>query len=66
MDSILSLKYTVDENRQNKFPTNNNITEEIVRQNYLELFYPTETTWRLKTIVDFTDAFYGVLDAKIK
>ena len=66
LDSILSLKYTVDENRQNKFPTNNNITEEIVRQNYLELFYPTETTWRLKTIVDFTDAFYGVLDAKIK
>ena len=66
LDSILSLKYTVDENRQNKFPTNNNITEEIVRQNYLELFYPTETEWRLKTIFDFTDAFYGVLDAKIK
>ena len=66
LDSILSLKYTVDENRQNKFPTNNKITEEIVRQNYLELFYPTETEWRLKTIFDFTDAFYGVLDAKIK
>ncbi len=66
LDSILSLKYTVDENRQNKFPTSNKITAEIVRQNYLELFYPTETEWRLKTIFDFTDAFYGVLDAKIK
>ena len=65
-DSILSLKYTVDENRQYRFPTNNKITEEIVRQNYYELFYPTETKWRTKTIEDFTDAFSGVLGAKIK
>lgn len=65
-DSILSLKYTVDENRQYHYPTDNKITAEIVRQNYLELFYPTETQWRLKTIVDFTDAFYGVIDAKLK
>ena len=65
-DSILSLKYTVDENRQNKFPTNNKITAEIVRQNYLELFYPTETEWRLKTIEDFTNAMNGVLNAKLK
>ena len=65
-DSILSLKYTVDENRQHKFPTNNKITAEIVRQNYLELFYPTETEWRTKTIADFKDAFSGVLGAKIK
>ncbi len=65
-DSILSLKYTVDENRQHRFPTNNKITEEIVRQNYYELFYPTEAEWRTKTISDFTDAFTGVLGAKIK
>ena len=65
-DSILSLKYTVDENRQHKFPTNNKVTEEIVRQNYYELFYPTETKWRTKTIEDFTNAFSGVLGAKIK
>ena len=66
LDSILSLKYTVDENRQHRFPTSNKITEEIVRQNYYELFYPTETEWRTKTIADFTDAFSGVLGAKIK
>lgn len=66
LDSILSLKYTVDENRQNKYPTNNKISAEISRQTYLELFYPTETEWRLKTIVDFADAFEGVLNAKIK
>ena len=36
--SILSLKYTVDENRQHRFPTDNKITEEIVRQNYYELY----------------------------
>ena len=65
-DSILSLKYTVDENRQHRFPTNNKVTEEVVRQNYYELFYPTETKWRTKTIEDFTDAFSGVLGAKIK
>ena len=65
-DSILSLKYTVDENRQHRFPTDNEITEEIVRQNYYELFYPTETQWRTKTIEDFTKAFSGVLGAKIK
>ena len=64
-DSILSLKYTVDENRQHRFPTNNKKTEEIVRQNYYELFYPTETEWRLKTIEDFSKAFNGVLEAKI-
>ena len=66
LDSILSLKYTVDENRQHRFPTNNKVTEEIVRQNYYELFYPTETEWRTKTIEDFTSAFSGVLRAKIK
>ena len=65
-DSILSLKYTVDENRQHRFPTDNAVTEEVVRQNYYELFYPTETEWRTKTIEDFTNAFSGVLGAKIK
>ena len=65
-DSILSLKYTVDENRQHRFPTDNKITAEIVHQNYLELFYPTEAKWRTKTIEDFTTAFSGVLNAKMK
>ena len=65
-DSILSLKYTVDENRQHKFPTSNKTTAEIVHQNYLELFYPTETEWRLKAIADFTAAMNGVLGAKLK
>ena len=65
-DSILSLKYTVDENRQHKFPTSNKTTAEIVHQNYLELFYPTETEWRVKAIADFTAALNGVLGAKLK
>ena len=65
-DSILSLKYTVDENRQHRFPTDNAITEQMVRENYYELFYPTETEWREKTIQDFTDAMLGVLGAKLK
>jgi hypothetical protein len=37
-----------------------------VRQNYLELFYPTETAWREKTVEDFTTAALGVLNAKLK
>lgn len=65
-DSILSLKYTVDENRQHWYPTKNKTTAEVVRQNYLELFYPTEADWRTKTIEDFTAAMNGVLNAKLK
>ena len=65
-DSILSLKYTVDENRQHRFPTDNEISAEIVRQNYLELFYPTEKDWRVKAIEDFTVAMNGILNAKLK
>jgi hypothetical protein len=65
-DSILSLKYTVDENRQHWYPTDNAITAEVVRQNYLELFYPTESEWRMKAINDFQKAMRGVLDAKLK
>lgn len=66
IDSILSLKYTVDENRQHFYPTTNKITAEVVRQNYMELFYPTEMEWRMKAISDFKDAANGVLGAKLK
>ena len=66
LDSILSLKYTVDENRQHWYPTTNKITAEMVKENYYELFYPTEKEWREKTIVDFVDAMNGVLSAKLK
>ena len=66
IDSILSLKYTVDENRQHWFPTDNKITNEVVKENYYELFYPTETQWREKTVRDFKVAAEGVLKAKLK
>lgn len=65
-DSILSLKFTVDENRQHWYPSNDKITTEVVRQNYLELFYPTEAEWRTKAISDFKAATLGVLGAKLK
>ncbi len=65
-DTILSLKYTVDENRNNWYPTDNSITDEIVKENYYELFYPTETQWREKTVQDFKAATEGVLNAKLK
>ena len=65
-DTILSLKYTVDENRNHWYPTDNTTSAEIVRQNYLELFYPTETAWREKAVQDFIAATQGVLNAKLK
>ena len=65
-DTILSLKYTVDENRNHWYPTDNETSAKVVHQNYLELFYPTETQWREKTVADFAQATKGVLDAKLK
>ena len=66
VDSILSLKYTVDENRQHWYPSENKVASEVVRENYNELFYPTETQWREKTVADFKIATEGVLNAKLK
>ena len=66
IDSILSLKYTVDENRQHWYPTENKVSKEVVEENYKELFYPTETQWREKTVADFKMATEGVLKAKLK
>ena len=66
MDSILSLKYTVDENRKHWYPSDSKVTREVVRENYYELFYPTETQWREKTVADFKAAAEGVLNAKLK
>jgi hypothetical protein len=66
LDSILSLKYTVDENRQHWYPTDNRISAEVVQEHYFELFYPTETQWREKTVEDFKVAAMGVLKAKLK
>ena len=66
IDSILSLKYTVDENRQHWYPSDNKIASEVVKENYYELFYPTETQWREKTVADFKAAAEGVLKAKLK
>lgn len=65
-DTILSLKYTVDENRNHWYPTNNKISAQIVHENYMELFYPTETAWRQKTVQDFLTATTGVLKVKLK
>lgn len=65
-DTILSLKYTVDENRNHWYPTNNKTAAQIVHENYMELFYPTETAWREKTVQDFKTATMGVLNAKLK
>ena len=65
-DTILSLHYTVDENRNHWYPTDNAVSAQIVHENYMELFYPTETAWRENTVTDFVAATQGVLNAKLK
>ena len=65
-DTILSLKYTVDENRNHWYPTDNAVTEQIIHENYMELYYPTETAWREKTVADFKTATLGILNVKLK
>ena len=65
-DTILSLKYTVDENRNHWYPTDNATAAQVVHENYMELYYPTETAWREKTVADFKEATMGVLAAKLK
>ena len=66
LDSIISLKYTVDENQNHWYPTDNATTAQVVREHYLELFYPTETQWRTEAVKDFIAAAQGVLNAKLK
>ena len=38
---------------------------EIVKERYQELFYPTEKEWREKAVEDFAAACNGVLNAKL-
>ena len=66
IDSILSLKYTVDENRNHWYPTDNEVSAQIVHENYMELFLPTETQWREKAVQDFRTAATGILNAKLR
>ena len=65
-DTILSLKYTIDENQNHWYPTDNGVTEQIIHENYMELYYPTETQWREKTVEDFKTAAMGILNVKLK
>ena len=65
IDSIISMKYTIEENQNHWYPSSNNVTNEIIKERYQELFYPTEKEWREKTVVDFANACKGVLNAKL-
>ena len=65
LDSIISMKYTIEENQNHWNPSSNETTNEIIKERYQELFYPTEKDWREKTIEDFTTACKGVLKAKL-
>jgi hypothetical protein len=56
----------VDENRNHWYPTDNAVTEQIIHENYMELYYPTETAWREKTVADFKAATTGILGVKLK
>ena len=59
------MKYTIEENQNHWYPTTDKIMNEIVKERYQELFYPTEMEWREKTVADFAQAAKGVLKAKL-
>ncbi len=65
LDSIISMKYTIEENQNHWYSSDNAITNAIVKERYQELFYPTEMKWREKTVEDFANACKGVLKAKL-
>ena len=65
LESIISMKYTIEENQNHWYPSNNDTTNEIIKERYQELFYPTEKEWREKTVADFALACKGVLEAKL-
>ena len=65
LDSIISMKYIIEENQNHWYPSKNKIMNEIVKERYQELFYPTEKEWREKTVEDFAAACNGVLNAKL-
>ncbi|MBR3704237.1 MAG: DUF2817 domain-containing protein [Oscillospiraceae bacterium] len=65
-DTILSLKYTVDENQNHWYPTKNSVSEQIIHENYMELYLPTETAWREKAVQDFKTATAGILNTKLR
>lgn len=65
LDSVISMKYTIEENQNHWYLSDNDITNEIISERYQELFYPTEKEWREKTVADFADACEGVLNAKL-
>jgi hypothetical protein len=65
IDSVISMKYTVEENQNHWYPYDNKVTSKAIWERYHEMFYPTEKEWREKTIEDFKAACKGVLDAKL-
>lgn len=65
LDSIISMKYTIEENQNHWYPTTDKVMNAIVKERYQELFYPTEMEWREKTVADFAAAAKGVLNAKL-
>ena len=65
LDSVISMKYTIEENQNHWYPSKNSVTNQVIKERYQELFYPTEKEWREKTVEDFAAACRGVLNAKL-
>lgn len=64
-DSVISMKYTIEENQNHWYPSKNATTNKVIKERYQELFYPTETKWREKTVTDFVEACKGVFAVKL-
>ena len=60
---IRSLRITVLENQLRHYGAVNAKAEQQIRDEYTELFFPTEQRWREKAIADCKHAFEGILTA---
>lgn len=65
-DASYALKAIIDENRQHRCPTDDEITVQVVNAKYKECFYTTSAFSRDCVVEDFKLALEGVLNAKLK
>jgi len=62
--NLKSLKAIISENQAFWHGSDNKLFTEQIKRNFLELFYPSDLTWRKKAVDDAKLAFKGILKAK--
>lgn len=61
---LKSLQIMINENRLYWYGSKSERMEEMIKENFLQLFYPSDLVWRNKAMEDANQAFEGILKAK--